>query len=237
MPRFAILAGGLLLALTGCTVFGPLFDDDKSTELAFNDAGPTPPPTVRQASYAPASQETAWRVDKVGRSLVGDNPQYGLRPFFATIGSPQPEIFHAGANVVYVTEGLVRQCKADEELAAVLASELGKMVSEREARAGKALRDPDRLPPVQLPIGGHGAGSEAADPTNFIEQARFERDHPRNRRLTRPDPQVVARGLLERGGYRTTELDGVEPILQAAAKNCTFEQQFKGVPKQSDWQR
>ena len=235
MPRIRIVAVTLLLALTGCTAMGSLFEEEKTTELAWNDPSADAPPVVRKANFAPASQEVAWRVDQVGRTLAGENSQYGLRPLFATIGSPQPEVFHAGAQLVYVTEGLVRQCKTDAELAAVLAAEMGKMVAEREARVGKDLRDPDRLPPVQLPIGTNGFGNDAADPTNFIEAARFEKKYPRNRRLARPDPQAVARSLLEQGGYKATDLDTVEPILQAAHRNCTLEQQFKGVPKQADW--
>jgi hypothetical protein len=235
MARHHFLAGGLLLALTGCTAVGSLFDEEKSTSLAWNDPGPDGPAAVRKVNYAPASQETAWRVDAVGRSLLGANAPYGLKPLFATVGTKDPEVFHVGGTTLYVTEGLVRQCKTDAELAAVLASELGKMVAEREARAGKDVRDPDRLPPVRLPIGANGFGNEAADPTNFIEQARFEQRYPRNRQTPRPDPQAVARTLLEQGGYKAADLDAAQPLLQAAARTGALENQFKGAVKPADW--
>ena len=50
-----------------------------------------------------------------------------------------------GADVV-ITEGLVRQCTSDGQLAAVLCTELGRLVSEREALAPPSVRKPERLP-------------------------------------------------------------------------------------------
>ena len=79
-----------------------------------------------------------------------------------------------------LTEGLVKQCSTDRELTAVLASELGKIVAERVATAGKDVTNPEVPGPVDLPIGGHGYASDA-DPSHYVEMAKFEKTNPRRR--------------------------------------------------------
>src|SRR5262249_58343596 len=128
-------------------------------------SAPQAAPPVTQASYAPAGLDTAARVDTLGRSILAANPQIGVRPMFRTIGAPQPEIFHQGTAEIKITEGLVRQCRSDAELAVVLCYELGKMVSERESLARPWNRTQEReLPPdVRFP------GDNGADRTNLAE--------------------------------------------------------------------
>src|SRR5438045_1847985 len=147
MARLWMLAG--MLVIGGCFPL-PLVEGDKTVTLVGNNPfGTEPPPAAStRASYAPASQETSRRVDKVGKSLLAANQQIPLRPLFATIGVEQIEIFHVNAEMVYVTEGLAKQCKSDRELAAVLAVELGRMVAEREARMSAEVRNPERMPPI-----------------------------------------------------------------------------------------
>jgi hypothetical protein len=53
--------------------------------------------------------------------------------------------------------------------------------------------------------------------------------------LTPPNPQQVARGLLDNAGYQRTELEAAWPILQNAARFAVWENQFKGTMKQSGW--
>src|SRR5262249_39695897 len=91
-----------------------------------------PPPRGGGGGGAPGAPA---RVDAGGRQLLAANPQVGAKPLFHTIGAPQPEVFHRGTSDVWVTEGLVRQCATDGQLAALLCLELGKMVAEREAAA------------------------------------------------------------------------------------------------------
>ena len=97
----------------------------------------------------PGTEETASRVLAVGQKIVVANPQIGLRPTFATVAAPHPEIFHHGGPFegmqVFISEGLVnRRKEPDAELAALLCLELGKIVTEREGagrRAGPAARE------------------------------------------------------------------------------------------------
>src|SRR5262249_60580267 len=116
-------------------------------------------PTV---ACSPAAEEAATRVGVIGQKLITANERLGVRPLFRTVGSPTPEVFHRGTSEILITEGLVKQCTSDAQLAAVLSQELGKMVSEREAGAGALARNPDRGPPPHMAIGNDvGAGRPA----------------------------------------------------------------------------
>jgi hypothetical protein len=232
MSRAIRLAGLALLALSGCVPL-QLHPDSDLAQVPTSPFAPSVVQTVKRAkmNYAPAAQEIGWRVDAVGRKLLAANAAAGLHPLFATIGAPDPEIFHPDLSIVYVTEALVRQCRSESELAAVLASELGKMVSEREAATSRATRLAVAEPPMHLPIGSQG-NPLAADPTYFVEIAKFEQEHPksaRNRVLAPPDPRAIARTILDRAGFQPADLDSARPLLQAAERNCTLERQFKGI--------
>src|SRR5580765_5242411 len=108
-----------LTAVSGCLGF-----EDRPADNFF--LRPSPPANLPPMN--PASTEAAARVDCVGRKILASNPQLALRPMFRTIGAPQAEIFHRGTNDIFITEGLVRQCTTEGQLAAILCTELGKAV-------------------------------------------------------------------------------------------------------------
>ena len=200
---------------------------------------PTPPPAQHVAlTGAPASVEAASRVDQLGRKLIGCNPQMGLKPVFASLGDPRPEITNrldpAGTPRIYVTEGLVRQCRSDGELAAVLSLELGKMVAQRKALAALSTRMPDRQPPPDVRI-STGAGRWA--PLMAHTSPRWPSIPARavavDRRRCPPDPRVLARGYLEKAGFNAADLDAVEPTLRQAEQNLNWEKQFATQPARS----
>ncbi|MBV9122517.1 MAG: M48 family metalloprotease, partial [Planctomycetes bacterium] len=143
----------------------------------------------------------------------------------------QPEIFHKGTQEVYITEGLVKQCQTDGQLAAVLCHELGKMVSEREALAGPKVLHPDRPPPIEVPIGNDNIGG-TPDLTGLAERAKFSPHPPPASPVgvsLPPDPNVLARGYLAKAQFSEAELDNVQALLAAAAQNCSLERQLVGV--------
>lgn len=220
----------LLIAVVGCLPL-QLFDEPKTATVSSNPFGLQAHDRSAKVNYQPADEAMATRVDAVARKLLADNPQIGLRAtLFATIGNaPQPEIFHTGPHMVYVTDGLVRRCASDAELAAALAVELSKIVAEREAGASPDMRSPDRLPPIQVPVGNAGQITNP-DLVHEVELAKFEKERPRTRRpLPRPDPQQLARGYLEKAGFQSADLDAAQPLLRAAQNNITLERQFKGI--------
>jgi hypothetical protein len=230
--RAAILGPALLLC--GCTNL-PM-SETPSTQVSGNLFGVQAPPAApTRTNFAPASQEVAWRVDRVGRDIIAANPQLGLKIAFATVGTPVPEIFHRDDKMVVITEGLIKQCKNDAELAAVLCHELGRMVADRESLVPADVRNPDRLPPINSSFGGATA-LPGPDLTAVAELGKFEKDHPKTHRpLPRPDENKIACTALTKAGFKVEDLQAVQPLLRAAERNCALENQFKGTLTQSGW--
>jgi hypothetical protein len=218
----------LLLGSVGC------LNEESTTMLVpsnpFSSAPGTPART--QVTYSPASLQAATRVDTVSRKLLEANREIGIRPQVRTIGAPQPEIFHVGTREVDITEGLVNQCKTEGELAAVLARELGKMISERELQAGPKARSPERTPPQEVRIGNDPLSGYAPDLTHLAELGKYDKQRRQasGSALPPPDPQMLARAYLTKAGYADKELDAVTPLVQAAATNSTFEKQMSNTP-------
>jgi hypothetical protein len=223
----------IVLLVAGCV--GP---EQHTATVASNPFGHiAAPPPVTQASYAPPPVEIAARVDTIGQRVLKANPQIGqvgVHPRFQTIGSPQPELFHRGALELDVTEGLVRQCANDSQLAALLAHELSKMVAEREEQAGPRFRLPDKSPPVELRIGNDAGSFGGADQTYRAEQGFYEKEYQRRAELAQKasDPQVLARLYMTNSGFAATDLDAIAPLLRTAADNQTFAKQLL-TPAQS----
>lgn len=222
MVRRIVAVG--LLAAAGCLT------EQSSTPLVpgnpFGNAPIIQPP--KQISCSPASEEAAKRVGFVGQKLLLANPQLGVRPLFRTIGSPDAEVFHIGTSQVCITEGLVKQCTTEGQLAAVLSVELGKMVAEREALAGPQARAPERDPPITLRVGNDSGGPYGApDLTHLAELGKYEQQRRRPSALPPPpDPQALARTCLLKAGYHAADLDAAVPLLQAAAANNRLEKQL-----------
>src|SRR5258708_7197900 len=129
MARGSWPVGMLLLFLAGGCL-----GDGANLLVTPNPFGDTPVNGVPvKTSYSAASEETAVRVAQVGAKMVEANKGLSVRPRFTTIGAPTEEIFHRGTREVFITEGLAKKCKTDGQLAALLALELGRIVSEREA--------------------------------------------------------------------------------------------------------
>jgi len=169
------------------------------------------------------------RVDAIGRKLTQANPGSGVRPGFAIHGSPKVEVFHQGTTMVHITQPLVQKCKSEAELAAVIALELGKMVSEREALAHPRTRSPERTVPADVPIGNSGQVA-ALDQVRLAELARFEQEKKAaGKPLPPPDPHKLAAIYLEKAGYSKTSLDAVRPLLDEAEANYILEKQFKNA--------
>ena len=220
----------LVLGVVGCQPL-QLFEEPKTATVSSNPFGLQADMRSAKTAYQPADETMATRVYGIGRNLIAANPHLGLQSTsFATAGNaPQPEVFHTGPHMIWVTEGLVKRCGNDAELAAVLAVELGKIVAEREAAASPDMRSPERLPPIQVAVGNAGHFTNP-DLVHEVELAKFEKERPRNRKpLPRPDPNQLARGYLEKAGYQPSDLDAAQPLLRAAQNHITLERQFKGT--------
>jgi hypothetical protein len=228
MRRVGAIGVGLCLLLAGCV------PGEQGKFLVSNPFGQSPEVQQFRAMSAPASAEgeqVAKRVLFVGQQVVQANPEMGLRPLFATIGgAAQPEIFHRGRTEIIVTEGLVKECVSDGQLAAVLCRELGKMVAERELLTLPATRQPERTPPQDVPVGNDAGGVwGSADGVRRAELARFERErHPQDVTVPPPAPEVLARGYLKKAGYTLDDLDAAAPVLRRCDANGAWQKQLAG---------
>ena len=174
--------GGALFLLAGGCLPGPEATTLVPSSPFVNQA--CNPAEVRHEVQTPGSKEAAERVWSVGGRVIAANPQIGFRPHFTTIGSPTEEIYHHGIREVVITEGLVRRCEADAQLAAVLCLELGKIIAEREALADPADRQREERGPVEMPVGKY------VGPT----RRKVEVAPP-------PSPEALAREYLRKAGF------------------------------------
>lgn len=185
---------------------------------------------ARRTEFTQASLESAARVDMLGRQLLAANQQLGLKPYFVTIGGPQPELFHVDTSAIYVTEGLVKKCANEAQLAAVLCHELGRMVAVREALTSPAVRSPERPPPHELRVGNDSGGSYgAADQIHLAERLQAERERHPGSAAVPLNPRTLAETYLTRAGHDPKELDAIAPLLAEAGGNRKFQRQLTGT--------
>ena len=212
--------------------------DETPTQLVSDNPFGAPAKTSSKAppttAAVPADTALAAQADTLGRMIIAKNSQAGVQPLFRTVGTPQLEIFHKSTSEIVISEGLVRQCKTDGELAALLCLELGKMVSEREAVAAPWRRTMEReLPPdVRMP------GDNGADRTQLAELGKYyEADRKRSAgtKSLPPDPQALARGYLTKAGFAATELDRVAPLVRGAENSATLQKQITPPPAARPW--
>src|SRR5262245_42305773 len=78
---------GSMSLLGGCTPI-PTTREEPATQQVADSPFAQPRTAIQQTrvSYAPASQETSYRVELLRGKLIGDNPQTALRPSVVAIG-------------------------------------------------------------------------------------------------------------------------------------------------------
>ncbi|HTU90925.1 MAG TPA: M48 family metalloprotease, partial [Gemmataceae bacterium] len=222
---------GLLLAAAGC-----LTDDKKLATVSPNSVGK--PGRVQAASFKqapPTTQEVALRVDRVGKQIAAANPRINQKVVFLTLGVSHEEVFHQtqkDVSTVFITEGLVKQCKTDGELAAVLSEEIGKMVTEQMVQAQPARRPLSASLLLNPAVGGDVGGTfGSADRTNDMIAARYEKEWEQSRQTLPsppPPPDSLARIYLSSAGFDPKTLDTVKPLLRKAEKQSSVEQSMTG---------
>jgi hypothetical protein len=203
MRRTQLAVVTLLIGLTGC------FDGFLNESVSGFRNRPVEVPDLPPATLAAAA-----RVDQIGRQLVTGNPFLGIEPTFHTFGSQKPEIYHPDSGGVFVTDGLVQQCKSDAELAAVLASELAEMADER--RASDRLRKREPLQPLR-DAAALTPGGVASDQNQLGTQALIDRAD--RKPAPAADSKARAREILESAGFDPRALDAIEPILKETRRH------------------
>ncbi len=231
MSRSRIRLGVILSAWITCT--GCAHDNDWSVARMIGWDEVKTPSNVK---LPPAQLQTAERVETVGRKIITQNTFTGIEPLFHTVGVPESVLFHRGPEELFISEGLVSKCKTDQELAAVLCSELAKMVTEKKS-ARRVGADRDSFPEVGLSTGNAigSAGGTAADPARAAEIAYQER---RAKPSVEPvDAKLTARNLLRDAGYDPAELDRVEDLLKQSDRGGVLSKQMSGSGAAPRWDR
>ena len=216
------------LSLSGC-----LWDDTR-------DGRSTRADTALPANLPPGSEAANTRTYAVFSELLAANPDIvaqlapnadaNFRPALMVIGRPGVSLFHRGTRELFITEGLVTRCKTDGknegELAAVLASELGKMVVEADAQ--KTMRAPAE---VDRPFAPRVTNdSRDPDQTALATQGYWEKENAGRRNPAKPmpnqDPKVLARNYLSKANFAPDDLLRVAPLIRQAEANPEFEKQL-----------
>ena len=216
---------GLLLAASGCVA-----EDGLSVvSSSFFEEAPLTATPAGHLIHAPASEEAGLRVVQVGGQIIASNPKLGFKPAFTTIGAPWEEIFHRGDKAVFITEGLVRACVTDGQLAAVLCHELGKIAAEQKELTITAPQGAG--PSMETPVGKDYAGAFGPpDGTRAMELAVYEQKRRKAAvaALTPADPEALGRAILEKAGGTSADAEAVVPLLRRADEHLTFEKQMSG---------
>lgn len=189
-------------------------------------------PPSREAPLAAAA-----RLDQVGRQIVAANPFIGDDISFQCIGADEPAIFHRDAYSVFASDKLVELCKTDGELAAVLSTEIGKIVAERRNAARMGVSP--RIPVVPQLNSNMEAGGIPSDQARIAEMAIMEQKTSRNNRSEKAqdlsDPQQVARELLQSAGFDPAEIDRAQPILKQLKDDNHVIRQMGGIGMAPRW--
>lgn len=229
-----------VLLLTGCLPMQLLDPSSKDSTVLLVPSNPFSAPgpvksTAAKVNYSAADKELAWRVEGIGSQILTANPQIGMKPRFAIYGTDKTEVFHTGSYLIHVTDGLVKKCHSDGEVAAVLALEMAEMVVEREALANPSMRTGDPRPPADVLI-GHGIGSRDPEESRLAELAKFEKKKLQpGQVLPLPDPNKLARDYLQKAGYDPSEMDAVRKLLKEAEQTYILEKGYKQAGAPTGW--
>jgi hypothetical protein len=231
MYRFAALVAGVALLLsTGCVSDG---DWSVRKALGLDDEKARFDPK----SVPAASLETASRVEVLGRRIVAQNTFTGIEPHIFTLGVKESVLFHRGPNELFISEGLVNRCKTDDELAAVLCSELGQMVAEQ--RTAKALgRDVDPVRDSSHGAGTVVGGGGAYDAGQQANLAYHEKRHPRPTAATDPaDASKTAAELMRGAGFNPADLERVQPLVKQSDRGEALRKQMSNSAPPPKWEK
>jgi Peptidase family M48 len=215
----------VLAAIAGC-------DDNRFFRGARNLVNkPVAVPDMKEPSLAAAA-----RVDQMGRQILSANIFCGADTSFQTIGNREPLLFHRGQESVFISDSLVDKCKTDEELAAVLCHELGRMIAEKRNAARMGYAEP--LANITQTNNGE-MGGITGDQFRLAELAAIEKRTPKktvDRILAETtDPRKIAIDLLKTTGFDESHYKSSESLLRGLNKNRDVIQQLDGGDRKPEW--
>jgi hypothetical protein len=183
--------------------------------------------TPDPAKVNPASLKTAERVQTLGQRIIDQNTFTGLVPLFHTLGIPDPVLFHRGPDELFISESLVSRCKTEEQLAAVLCSELGAMMAEKRSAKNVGVDLVSVREDAQPhPLGEGEVASAEAAPTVKPKETTPSRN-----------ANELARDLLRGSGFEEAELAKHADLLKDVNRNLSLGRQIAGPAPAPQWQR
>ena len=185
----------------------------------------------REPKVSTASVETARRVDELSKRIVEQNTFTGIEPIIRVVGVPEAVLFHRGPTELFISEGLVKKCKTEAELAAVLCTELGKMMSQKRAVIVLG-RNVDPIPDVALP----GLGGDASQ-VRQAELALQKRREDQKRAAEQSDEVQLAKDLLKGAGFNPAEFDRVQGMVKQSDRGESIKKQMAGPGVAPSWNR
>jgi hypothetical protein len=207
----------LTLALAGCV------GDDSVVRNPFRKERQFDPSTTPQATTIIAT-----RVVTVGKEVVAANDgAIDFKPVFFTSGVKESQIFHVQKqNLIVISEGLVQKCGSDDELAAVICYELGKLAAEHSERGPAGGAD---LPPAPIPSDVVGNG-RSPDQTRQAEEALYGRRNGQQRgaREPRVDPRTLALSFYTKAGHKAEDFARMDSIIKEAEDNGDKREYLRG---------
>jgi hypothetical protein len=218
-----ILVAAVTPILCGCTTDGSW---SMSRMLGWDD-------TPAHARMPKADLATAERVETIGRKIIAQNTFTGIEPLFHTIGVSDLVLFHEGPERLMISEGLVKQCRTDGEIAAVLCSELAKMAAEKKA-ARRVGAERDSFPEIGVPTGSGLAGGMSDDPARAAERAILDEQRKKDRAAA--SPALEAGDLLRGAGFDPADLDRVAPLLRQSDRGNAIKKQMSGSALAPRWE-
>ncbi len=210
--RYRAVLLAVALSVTGCTSE----EFTRFWENPFSDSAHFDP------SKAPnADPKTATRVHSIGNAVLAANKaDIDIQATFFTVGLAEPMAFHQADGSIVVSEGIVKRCSSDAELAAILSHQLAEMVASKQDR--DSLRSQDRdLPPNPRLTPDVAGNSFGPDMTRAAEEGYAQRNRPaKTARAPRTESAVLARAYLQKAGYDAADYTRVEGLLRDAEKNA-----------------
>ena len=177
--------------------------------------------------------ETSKQVAMLGKQIIDQNSFTGLEPNFMMLDVPESVLFHRGTEDLCISKGLVKQCKNEGELAAVLCTELGKMMAEKRGLR-KTGNDKDTIPASALP-GGSLTGGMPVDLGREAELGFRERSR------TKESDSVakLSRDLLTGAGFDAGEFDRVAPLVNQSQteRGTAIRKQMSNTAAPPKWEQ
>src|SRR5262245_34206975 len=184
---------------------------------------------VAGASVSDATVHMAARLSNVGQTLLTASPFAGITPNFFVMSTSEVSVAHPDAFGVFVSEGMMAKCRSDDDLAAVVALELGAMITEKRNLDRLGLADPA----AAFISGDDPAVSPIQDPNaKVVSTAKATKAYG-----SAAVPEEIAKELITAAGYRADALARMEPIVRRARDSVDPSRAIGGPAADPQWSR